>query len=71
MDHGSVVAAPVAPHVAASVCLIGSAMQAVDALTVIATAAGHATGIEAATKMAAAESTSSEGATAIASKSAG
>ena len=46
-------------------------MQAVDALTVIATAAGHATGIEAATKMAAAESTSSEGATAIASKSAG
>jgi len=46
-------------------------MQTVDALTVIATAADHTTAIEAATKLAAAESTSSEGAAAIASKSAG
>jgi hypothetical protein len=61
----------VAPNVTASVPLVGSAMQTVDALTVIATAAGHTTSIEAATKMAAAESTSSEGAAAIASKRAG
>jgi hypothetical protein len=46
-------------------------MQTVDALTVIATPAGHTTAIEAATKMVAAESTSSEGAAAIASKRAG
>jgi hypothetical protein len=46
-------------------------MQTVDALTVIATTAGHTTAIDAATKLAAAESTSSEGAAAIARKSAG
>src|ERR1700730_16806383 len=68
-NHGSVVGAPVAPHIIATVSVIGAAVQTVDAVIVAATAAAALTiTTEAATKIAAAESTSSIGVAAIAGK---
>jgi hypothetical protein len=70
-NHGSVVAAPVAPHVIAPVSVVGSDMRTADAVIVTATAAAPTITTEAATKVAAAESTSSRGAAAIGGKRTG